>query len=75
MNGFIANLVKDLKEASERPEIKGGNVDYLLKTAAFHLENQQTDIESYKTQIREMGWELDIARQNIDERRRYDEGY
>ncbi len=70
---FVAKIAIDCREASERPEIKGGNIDYLLKSAAHHLEDQLAEIGSLKAQIRDMGWDLDNARQRYEERDRSNE--
>lgn len=73
MMDFISQLASDCKEASERPEIKGGNIDYLLKAAAMHLENQQAEIGSLKAQMRDMSWDLENSRITYIERDRSNE--
>lgn len=70
---FISKLAADCKEASERPEIKNGNVDYLLKAAAMHLEDQLAEIGSLRAQMRDMSWDIENARQRYDERDRSNE--
>lgn len=74
MTDFITKLVKDLEDAAARPEIAGGNVDYLLRTAAIYLADQQAEIGSLKAQMRDMTWENDHLRTLYDNKLSYD-GY
>ena len=74
MIDHITKLAQDMEAAAERPEIKGGNVDFLLKSAAMHLRDQQAEIESLNARIRDMSWDNEHLRSLYDDRRGYD-GY
>lgn len=74
MIDHITKLIADLKDASERPEIKGGRVDFLLKSAALHLEDQQEEIKSLKDMNKEMSCDNENLRSLYDNTARYD-GY
>lgn len=69
---YISNLVKQLKELAQNPYTAHPYIE-LLNSAAFHLEEQQSEIDSLKAQRRDLSWDIENARQRYEERDRSNE--
>ena len=66
MSTYITSFITDLKNAADEPENKGGKIEFLLRTAAHHLAEQEAEIESLESRLRDMTWEIDNLRTLYD---------